>query len=227
MSSIRVNTDAILLGAWADVSNAENILEVGTGCGIVSLMMAQKNSFAKITAIDIDENSVMQAKSNFNQTQWAANLSSMNISFQEFIRQTNEKFDIIISNPPYFDNSLTPDSASRLKAKHTQYLHFIDIISESKRLLTENGKLIFIVPYPAKIKLFQTAHTHQFFPHKCSDVRPTPEKSFFRCLIELRNDTCSFIENEFSIQDSNHYFSDEYKSLTQDYHPEYYLNKLV
>ena len=226
-SSIKVNTDAILLGAWAEVSNAINILEVGTGCGIVSLMLAQKNPSAKIIAIDIDESSTKQAQSNFDQTQWATNLSSQNISFQEFIKQTPLKFDIIISNPPYFDKSLQSDSTTKHIAKHTQTLHFADIISGSKKLLTEEGKLILIVPYHTKNKLLETSTLHHYYANLLSNIKPTPQKPTFRYLIELSNIASACTEDEFSIQDSHHYFSNEYKKLTFDFHPEYYLNKLV
>ncbi len=226
-SSMKVNTDAILLGAWADIDGAENILEVGTGCGLVSLMLAQKNPTAKITAIDIDANSVQQANENFLTSPWKNRLSALEISFQDFVSGNPLKYDVIISNPPYFENGLLPEENAKLHAKHTQTLHFNHILSKSKQLLTHTGKLIFIVPYTEKNKLLENAVSNGFFPSKHLKISPTPEKSPFRSLIEIRVENSTFDESSFSIQTSNHFFSEFYKSLTRDFHPEHFLNKRV
>ena len=102
---MKVSTDSVLLGAWAKVSKAYKILDVGTGTGVIALMMAQKSN-AKIFAIEIDENSVQQAKENFEKSKYSLQINLEKISLQEFSKKSRQKFDLIITNPPYFSNSL-------------------------------------------------------------------------------------------------------------------------
>ena len=227
LSAMKVNTDAILLGAWAHVEQAKTILEVGCGCGIVSLMLAQKNLTAEITGIDIDHNSIIEANENFNRSLWSKRLKAKHISFQEFASQNKDVFDIIISNPPYFDKSLLPDLSSRIVSKHTHSLNFLDIIHHCWHLLSESGKLIFIIPFDDKEKLLEAAKVKGFHTSRCAFVKTRPFKTPFRYLVELSKSPLAYQEETFSIQDDNHYFSEEYKKLTGEYHPEHFLNKRV
>ena len=107
--AMKVGTDGVLLGAWAECANAKGILDIGTGTGLIALMIAQRSN-AKIDAVEIDETASKQAKENIKKSLWNDRIEILNISFQDFSKSTNEKYDLIVSNPPYFQNSLyAPD----------------------------------------------------------------------------------------------------------------------
>src|SRR3954468_22106190 len=116
---MKVGTDAVLLGAWADVSDSKSILDIGTGCGVIALMLAQRNGGATIDAVEIDEASAIQAKENFERSPWKLNV--FNTSIQEF---AHPPYDLIVSNPPFFSESLLPPTTKRQLARHTKSLSF-------------------------------------------------------------------------------------------------------
>lgn len=143
-STMKVGTDAVLLGAWIDITDSISILDVGTGCGVISLMLAQRNSIVRIMAIDIDDSSVKEATKNFINSPWSERLDCLNTSLQEF--SSDIKFDHIVSNPPFFlDGTLSP-AKSRYAARHTIKLSYNDLLSNTTRLLKSGGKLSIIIP---------------------------------------------------------------------------------
>jgi tRNA1Val (adenine37-N6)-methyltransferase len=144
--AMKVGTDAVLLGAWVDISNAKKILDVGTGCGIIALMLAQRTGEdVCIEAIEIEKQDAIQALENSNQSPWAKRIKITPQSLQEF--KGFESFDIIVSNPPYFINSQLPPSTDRAKARHTHSLSYQELIDHSIRLLNKEGRLAVVLPY--------------------------------------------------------------------------------
>lgn len=155
---MRVNTDAVLLGAWAPLpASPERILDIGTGSGVIALMLAQRCSEAKITAIDIDEASVSQARENFLASPWPERLAAEKISLQELTRLTRDprnprpsRYDLIISNPPFFRDALRNPDPTRRQARHTDTLSFDELCSCSAALLAPEGRLALILPADAE-----------------------------------------------------------------------------
>jgi tRNA1Val (adenine37-N6)-methyltransferase len=139
--AMKVGTDAVLLGAWADVTCAETILDIGTGCGLIALMAAQRSN-AHITAIDIDESTTLQSKENFLSSPWHDRLEAIHI--EQF--QPDYLFDLIICNPPFFKNALKTPFHERNLARHNDSLSFESLVSHVNILLSENGKFFFILP---------------------------------------------------------------------------------
>ena len=136
-TAMKVGTDGVLLGAWADSENATNILDIGTGTGLIALMLAQRNLKANITAIEIDEQASLQASENFNNSPWEIRLSIKNLKLQDFV--VEEKFDLIVSNPPFFNNTFQANSSERNIARQTETLSFNELLKNTASLLSENG----------------------------------------------------------------------------------------
>src|SRR5436190_6902240 len=125
--AMKVGTDSVLLGSWVDTAQATDILDIGTGSGIIALMLAQK-SFAQIDAIDVDGNACEQAEENFKSSPWMDRLHVIHQSFQDYATGTEKKYDLIVSNPPYFQDAFKPAEESKLKAKHGDLLCFAELV---------------------------------------------------------------------------------------------------
>ncbi|HZY82118.1 MAG TPA: methyltransferase [Cyclobacteriaceae bacterium] len=144
-ATMKVGTDAVLLGAWVEVGSAKTILDIGTGSGVIALMMAQRSGFdSHVDAIEIDEASVMQAKENVSRSPWSEKITIEHTSLQSF---KSGNYDLIVCNPPYFNKSLLPPSASRQAARHTQSLSFEELLVSAKRLLNPSGIFAVILPF--------------------------------------------------------------------------------
>lgn len=145
-SSMKIGTDSILLSSLTPQQNSKKILDIGTGCGIIALCMAQKYPNSQITAIDIDKNSIEEASDNFKKSKYNARLLAQEIDLKTFTRIREERFDLIVTNPPYFISSLESPYNNRNKARHTISLNFQDLIQSAERLLSKCGILSLILP---------------------------------------------------------------------------------
>lgn len=144
-SSMKVGVDAVLLAAWVNLGG-QKVLEVGGGCGVISLMLAQRYPDAFITAIDIDKGSVRESDYNFNHSPWPGRLKSAELKFPEDVVCSQEKFDLIISNPPFFDAGIKNPLTSREKARHQGDLSVFSLLDHGGEILNEGGKLSVIFP---------------------------------------------------------------------------------
>src|SRR5688572_25791334 len=138
-STMKVGTDAVLLGAWVSVDQAQSILDIGTGNGTIALMLAQRSSeVASIEAVEIEATDALQAEENFKNSPWHAKIELHHTSIQNFFPQ--KKYDLIVSNPPYFNNSHRPPNERRHQARHTITLPYHELIDATVRLLNNGGK---------------------------------------------------------------------------------------
>ncbi|MBC34957.1 MAG: tRNA (adenosine(37)-N6)-methyltransferase TrmM [Bacteroidetes bacterium] len=218
-STMKVGTDAVLVGAWTNPSKHHKILDIGTGSGVIALMLAQKSE-AQITALEIDENAAIQASENFSSSTWSEQLNIINDSLQSFSQKSNEKFDLIISNPPFFEDSLLSPVENKKNAKHTVLLSFEELLSACDTLLTELGTANFIIPYSGYARFKNLASLNKLHLKTILKIRPTPTKDYNRCILSFSRTHTDFIEEELCIRDSNSNYTSEYKELTKDY----YLN---
>lgn len=216
---MKVGTDGVLLGAWADAGNAREIMDVGTGTGLIALMMAQRTD-AEITAIEIEENSFNEACFNFGQSPWANRIHPSHQSFQEFCATSGEKFGLIISNPPFFENASKAVGLHRSNARHTDLLPYEDLIAGSAGLLAGNGgRLAVIIPAEISGRFILLAQAAGLFVSRLTKVRPKPGLPFHRFLIEFSKQKIVPAENELTIGNEGQYnFNDEYKNLTKDFY---------
>ncbi len=219
-STMKVGTDSVLLGAWTPLDGTErNILDIGTGCGLIALMLAQRADKAFITAIDIDQPSVEQATANFSASPWSERLYARNIFAQALRGQTDKHFDLIVSNPPYFVNSLPNPQQKRMKARHTCTLSHIELLFASMELLTENGKLALILPVNEGMQFIEQARPAGLFLIHQTTVYPTPQAAPKRLLLCFSKQPAKHTESNLIIETAGrHVYSETYKQLTQEFY---------
>jgi tRNA1Val (adenine37-N6)-methyltransferase len=214
--AMKVNTDGVLLGAWADVNNARQLLDVGTGTGVIALMMAQKSLTSKVDAIDIDADAYLQAKENFEQSNWSGRLMVYHVSLQNF--RPIIHYDVIISNPPYFVDDTKTESQKRNVAKHSTELSYADLLVGVSRLLSDNGKFFVVLPV-FNLALFETEAASQFlFVNQLTEVIAVEGKAPYLVLIQLERRRNQYSKTGIIIQNANGDFTDEYKMLTKDFY---------
>ncbi len=216
--AMKVGTDGVLLGSWANIGNANYVLDVGTGTGLIALMLAQRSN-AQITAIEIDENASIQAIENVENSAFKKQIKVLNVSLQDFSENNNLKFDYIVSNPPYFQNSLKSENLSRTIARHTTELSFDELISNSVKLLSNFGHFIVIIPKIEEVKCIEIASKYGIYPCKILNVKPTPNKEINRIVIDFSKTEQETIFEEIIIEISGrHNYSKEYIQLTKEFY---------
>lgn len=216
--AMKVGTDGVLLGAWADCENANSILDIGTGTGLITLMLAQR-SIAKIDAVEIDEAACVQAKENIEKSLWSDRIEIFNIPFQDFSKSTNEKYDLIVSNPPYFQNSLYAPDEKRTDARHNSNLKLDELLNGALKLLTRKGKLSIILPYLEGALFILKAAENGLYCVRQTKVLPKPDRAPKRLLLEFISEKMPLIEQELIIElNKRHEYSEAYKNLTKDFY---------
>ncbi len=214
--AMKVNTDGVLLGAWADVSNSTRILDVGTGSGVIALMAVQRNSKAQVDAIEIHAPSFEQARKNFENSKWSNQLTVFHQSLQKY--SAEYPYDTIISNPPYFVNDLKGSIVSKNRAKHTLTLTYGELITHSIRLLTSAGKLFFAIPSFNTAMLAALAREKNFYITRQADVIAVEGKQAYLSLLQLESAPKMFDAEHITIQSKNGQLTKPYKVLTGDFY---------
>lgn len=215
-TAMKVGTDGVLLGAWADCEIARNILDIGTGTGLISLMLAQKNLFAQITAIEIDKDAALQAIQNVNESHWQDRINVKQTSLQDF--DTKEKFDLVVSNPPFFNNTFQAKDNARNQARQTDTLSFETLLKKSTSLLSTNGKACFVLPFSEKDNFLLLAKEEKLFPNKILYVKGNIKTEIKRFLVELSFQETTLQEETISIEISRHNYTQDYIELVQDFY---------
>jgi tRNA1Val (adenine37-N6)-methyltransferase len=217
-SSMRVGSDAVLLGAWADVKNDSRILEIGTGCGVISILLAQRSN-ASIDALDVDQPSIMQAQQNFGNSKWNERLYAIPISLQEFTATSMKKYDHILTNPPYFRDSLKSPDILKNIAKHENLLSYEDLLHCVSQLLDKTGKLSLILP-EKESKIFTTlAGSLDLFQTRILRIKPKTSKPVNRVLMEFSFlPPVSLFSEELCIRNEDNSYSSGYIKFTEPYY---------
>jgi tRNA1Val (adenine37-N6)-methyltransferase len=216
---MKVGMDGVLLGAWADPSGAERILDIGAGTGLIALMMTQKNSHAQIDAIEIDFDAFQEAGMNFQNSVWNERIHSECCSFQEFSKRTIQKYDLVLSNPPFFNHGLKAPLENRAKARHSDTLPLAELISGAKLLMTLNGRLALILPFESLSEIENLAKLNGLYISRLCRVKPNPLKPNFRILIELTLVEHQICEESLMIEfEKHHDYTPEYMELTREFY---------
>lgn len=223
-STMKVGTDAIVLGSWLKIDEeSKHILDIGTGSGVLALMLAQRTE-ALIHAIDIDEASSLEADSNFKNSPWKNQLKAFHCALQNYLPSGNIKYDLIVSNPPFFQNSLLPHSERLRLAKHNIALTMPQFVDNVNRLLTYGGKWAVILPIESFESILKLATASDFLMTNRLNIIPKAGKQVKRIAVEFCRILTKVTESEnLEIRDENGAYSEAYKFLTQDYHAEGYL----
>lgn len=216
----KVGTDGVLLGAWTNIlSDCKNILDIGTGSGLIAIMMAQRTSESVyINAIDIDKTAVKQASINFNSCKWSSRLKCFHTSIQNF--QPDEKYDLIVCNPPFFSNSMPPENKQRRVARHDELLPLEELFFHANRLLSEKGSLAIILPFEKKNSAIHFAKVSNMVPHRICNIKGNKTADFKRVLLQfsVRNCNLLFEEENLIIEENRNNYTNEYKLLTKDFY---------
>jgi tRNA1Val (adenine37-N6)-methyltransferase len=219
--AMKVGTDAVLLGAWVIPNGSKHILDIGSGTGVVALMLAQKTE-AHIDAIDIDENAFIQAKQNVLESKFANQISVVHSSLQDYSKSINKRYNLIVTNPPYFEQSLKSSDEQRSFARHADVLPFEELIDGVIKLLDVKGKFCLILPTLEAEKFRAMAQKKGLFLSKLLRVKSKVNKDTDkRHLMQFEFTPTEFSEQTIAIElDERHHYTDEYKEMTKDY----YLN---
>jgi len=223
-SAMKLSTDAVLLGIFAGISHPGIILDIGTGSGILALMLAQRSD-AKIVGIDIDKGSVKDAKRNFEESPWKSRLSVIHESLQGFARTCDQKFDHIVSNPPFFVNSKRSPYNSRNVSKHDEQLSFHDLILTIKSLLEPKGACSFIIPASEEINFQKIATNQDLYLTRKKLIYPKKGKIANRVLLEYNQIRANQTKKSFLIiRNEDNSFTLDYIDYTKAFYlsrPEY------
>lgn len=213
---MKVGTDGVLLGAWLNVENAQRILDVGTGSGIISLQIAQRNKDVKLIAIEIDKESANQAWENINASPWKNRIQVVCNNFRYY--NDAEKFDVIVSNPPYFIDSLRSSDIKRRLARHAEELNYNLLFQHSRLLLNPQGQISIIIPSELEKIVLDTAWEYNFYLSRKTNVYTKPLKPCRRILFEFKKQQTKCEINDLCIRNEKGEYSDEYIALTQDFY---------
>lgn len=218
--AMKIGTDGLLLGAWTPLDNHPNsILDIGTGTGIIALMLAQRSAAEQIDALEIDENAFEQAVENFENAPWSARLYCFHAGLDEFVAEPDDEYDLIVSNPPFYTEDYKSGSEQRDIARFVDAMPFEDLIEAAALLLSEKGVFSVIIPYKEEEKFLALAKEYALFPFKITRVKGAPTSFIKRSLLAF-----SRVEqdvppvDELLIETSRHRYTPEYIALTSGFY---------
>ncbi|MFD0977551.1 tRNA1(Val) (adenine(37)-N6)-methyltransferase [Salinimicrobium gaetbulicola] len=218
---MKIGTDGVLLGAWASLDHQPfSILDIGTGTGVIALMLAQRSSADLIDALEIDEDAYEQAVENFENSDWGDRLFCYHASFDEFVEemQEEEKYDLIISNPPFYSDDYSSGNAQRDRARFAEALPFEELIQGTSLLLSEEGRFNVIIPKKEEADFLKIAEEYRLFPQRITRVKGDVNSEVKRSLLEFGFEKKDFEPSELTIENSRHNYTPEYIELVKDFY---------
>ena len=214
--AMKVGTDGCLLGGWFDCSQSQRILDVGTGSGLIAIMAAQRCN-AMVTGIEIDNEAALQAKDNVKNSPWCDRVEIIKKDLLEYVPE--ELFDTIVSNPPYFVNSMKCDDASRTLARHSDSLGSEEFFACADRLLAPHGKVSIVIPCDIVEEWRRSANGYGFVASRLAYIKTTPRKAPKRVLLEFsRGNAVECIESTLVLENSPGVYSKEAQDILRDFY---------
>lgn len=215
-ASMKVGTDGVLLGAWADVGGCSSALDIGCGTGLIALMLAQRG-IGRIDAVEIDAEAAAEARGNVAASPWSGQIEVHTLDVQDFTPAVPA--DLIVSNPPFYDASLLPPDAGRAVARHTLSLSFDDLVRSARRCAHAATRFCVVLPAES-VASFRLSAAAYWFPVRQLDVRTTPRRGVRRSLLEFSaaDPGHGLIRDELVLQDADGGPGAEYRALTQDFY---------
>ncbi len=217
--AMKIGTDGVLLGAWTPlINNPYNVLDIGAGTGILSLMLAQRSNAEQIDAIEIDEDAYEQCVENFEASPWGDKLFCFHAGLDEFVDEPEDEYDLIISNPPFYTDDYKSDNTSRDLARFEDALPFEELIEAAALLLSDNGIFSVIIPYKEEERFVSLCKELDLFPLKITRVKGTPTSEIKRCLLAFCRMEQTPLIDELVIEISRHNYTPEYIELTKEFY---------
>lgn len=219
-TAMKIGTDGVLLGAWTPIdNNPSSILDIGTGTGIIALMLAQRSQAEQIDALEIDEAAYEQATDNFENSSWTDRLFCFHAGLDEFIEEPEDEYGLIVSNPPFYSEDYKSNNEQRDLARFQEAMPFEDLVEAAALLLSENGIFAVIIPFKEEENFIDLCTQAELFPVKITRVKGTPTSEIKRSLLAFsRNETVDFPVNELIIETARHIYTPEYIELTKDFY---------
>lgn len=217
--AMKIGTDGVVLGAWVSVKNNPfSILDIGAGTGIIALQLAQRSNAEMIDAIELDENAFEQCVDNFENSPWGDRLFCYHASLEEFVEEMDEKYDLIISNPPFYSEDYKTENESRDMARFSDALPFDELIESASQLLSDEGIFAVIIPRKEEENFIKMASRVNLFPKRICRVRGTISSEEKRSLLEFSFEKIPPKMESLVIEISRHNYTEEYKNLVQDFY---------
>lgn len=218
-SAMKVGTDGVLLGGWVDVSIRGRVLDIGTGTGLIALMLAQRTD-CTIVGVEIDFDAAEQARENFNSSLWGTQLSCENCSIVDYALDAKEKFNYIVSNPPFFTEGARSKDTGRARARHGDSLSLLQLIEAVSKLLKENGRFDIILPYTMRRLFIEHIANADLWLCREARVKPLPKEPYHRVMFEVGKEVPDSIEIEEIIieEGGRHNYSPSFVKYTRDFY---------
>ena len=219
---MKIGTDGVLLGAWCSLKdNTNKILDIGSGTGVISLMLAQRFNNTTIDSVEIEKNAYEQSVENFERSVWADRLFCFHSTFQDFAKERKEDgetYDLIISNPPFYTDNVKNNNRARNKARSTSFLSFVELISGVSKILSNQGEFTTIIPFKEEVKFIEISKQNNLFLNKICRVKGNNNSDIKRSLLTFSFYKKQLDENNLIIETSRHLYTDEYINLTKNFY---------
>lgn len=213
--AMKVGTDGILLGAWADVTEADSILDIGTGTGLIAIMLAQRTATASIHAVEIDKPACAQAAANMENAPWSDRLKAILSPIQDFAKLSRQQYDLIVSNPPFFSGGTFSSSQDKTSVRHTVKMPHGDLLIAVRSLLAKTGRFCVVLPKMEGMRFKEMAATYGFHCTKITEVKPLADKPVERLLIQFEREEKELVKDELVIQTGGaNTWTEAFKELT-------------
>lgn len=217
---MKVGTDSILLGAWADVSDITGkILDIGSGSGLLALMLAQRTTDSvQIDAVELDDNAALQATENFALSPWAGRVALHHCALQSFAAQTSSRYDLIITNPPYYQPGVECRNPSRGTARYTSELSHQMLLKHARELASDKGKMAVVLPCDISVDFIQLAAREGWFLLQHAEVTEFAHRAAHRALMLFGVEPASQRSGRLVIRDESKAYSDDFRELTKAFY---------
>ena len=216
---MKIGTDSVLLGAWTSVEHLPvSVLDIGSGTGILSLMLAQRSFAELIDAIEIDDNAYEQCVENFEQSHWSDRLFCYHASLKEFTEEVKDKYDLITSNPPFYSEDYKTKNSQRDLARFTEAMPFEHLLESVSKLLSENGLFSVVMPFKEEAHFIALASGVNLFPNRILNVKGHTSTEFKRSLIEFSFNQSAIDIDTLIIETSRHQYTEMYINLTKEFY---------
>lgn len=225
--AMKIGTDGVLLGAWTPIQNNPfSILDIGSGTGIIALMLAQRSQAEQIDAVEIDEEAYEQSVDNFEKSPWSERLFCYHAGLDELVEEPEDEYDLIVSNPPFYNEDYKTESIQRDIARFQDAMPFEDLIEAAALLLSENGVFSVIIPFKEETVFLAIAKEYQLYPIMITRVKGSPTTEVKRSLLAFSRSTLAdniqqnldLITDELIIETARHIYTPEYITLTKAFY---------
>lgn len=218
-TAMKVGTDGVLLGAWVDIKpEVFSVLDIGAGTGLIALMVAQRCNAELIDAVELNDEAYEQTVDNFETSDWGDRLFCYHASLTEFVDEIEDKYDLIVSNPPFYTSTFKELPDDRAMARHSESLPYDELLKGVAKLLAENGSCAFIIPYEEEDNFIAIVKEYQLFPNRITRVKGTENSTIKRSLLQFSFLENKIIEDELIIEIERHKYTSKYIELVKDFY---------